>query len=271
MTQDGEIPTIGKPIESLEQFIATLNDLRTRRPSEAFWFRGQRDEKWPLEPGLLRPPYTNDPPKHERGFKALHACYGPSLCDDYPASWIDQLVLMQHRGCPTRLLDWTEGALVGLYFAVARLGAEGDTCDASVYVLAPVAVTMLLPEQFFLKRMVTSTTLRQRDVEDYVKGEYLSELPFTTPIPFIPTYVDARILAQKGRFTLHPLVDGALRQSAQGTEPAPLMRLRIQGTAKREIYMQLAAAGITETTLFPDLDALSRELRIKLSNGKDIP
>ena len=44
---------------------------------------------------------------------------------------------MQHSGAPTRLLDWTEGALIALYFAVRN---KLDETDAAVWVLNPLGV-----------------------------------------------------------------------------------------------------------------------------------
>src|SRR5258708_26531383 len=43
--------------------------------------------------------------------------------------------LMQHYGAPTRLLDWSDGALVALYFAVRN--CAGQRKDAAVYMLDP--------------------------------------------------------------------------------------------------------------------------------------
>jgi hypothetical protein len=48
-------------------------------------------------------------------------------------SW-EWYFLMQHSGAPTRLLDWTEGALIALYFAVRN---KLDATDAAVWVLDP--------------------------------------------------------------------------------------------------------------------------------------
>jgi hypothetical protein len=43
---------------------------------------------------------------------------------------------MQHHGAPTRLLDWSDGALMALHFAV-KDKPKDETSDSIVYVLEP--------------------------------------------------------------------------------------------------------------------------------------
>ena len=113
------------------------------------------------------------------------------------SSEIDWLFLMQHHGLPTRLLDWSKNALIGLYFAVRKY--ERKQNEVAIWVWDP----RRLNEACQLGRSITFPhTDQQRKVEEYCSLQYSDNDP-TYPIPLIPEHVSSRLVAQHSRFTLH--------------------------------------------------------------------
>ena len=121
------------------------------------WFRGHEQAGWQLTPKLYRGSEVevNQRFKFEEDLRGEFKRRGSQLVEglrfpDYDDEW-GWYGLMQHYGAPTRLLDWSDGALIALYFAVREPGKEAKaaTCsnavpDACVWMLDPYRLNPLL-------------------------------------------------------------------------------------------------------------------------------
>lgn len=89
-------------------------------------FRGHRDRYCKLEPKALREDSFER--NEHRLLRDLIASHPQEF--DFDRTMFDRLVLMQHFGLPTRLLDVTTNPLVALWFAVNE--PNNKKCDGAV-------------------------------------------------------------------------------------------------------------------------------------------
>ena len=94
-------------------------------PNEGPWFRGTHNASFSLLPGIYRGndnsgwDYNDENLGYAEDMKAEFARRALPFLKQYQHFREGEyLHLMQHYRYPTRLLDWTEGALIALYFAV---------------------------------------------------------------------------------------------------------------------------------------------------------
>nr|WP_288836348.1 FRG domain-containing protein [uncultured Flavobacterium sp.] len=214
------------------EFIADLGDTFTQ---EVCLFRGQLCDK-PLIPKLGRLGLESIKDFEANVFSDFRKRYIAFSPRSYDTDF-DLLALGQHYGLPTRLLDWTENALIALWFAT-----ESDIEDTHsvVWVFAP---------------------------EDENILEEKSGSPFSVRSTkvFCPNHISQRITAQSGWFTCHKLMEtnSFFQFETLKKYKDNLLKIRIPKKIFSEVRVKLNIMGINSSTVYPDLVGLSRHLTWK--------
>lgn len=127
-------------IESVADYATALRGLGAAGLERLFWFRGHRNSGYRLSPSALRVGSFRDT---ESIMLKRFMQDAQSFLVDAPTDKWEWLFLAQHHGVPTRLLDWSENALVALYFACEREEPllEGvSPSNGDVWVLLPATL-----------------------------------------------------------------------------------------------------------------------------------
>lgn len=171
----------------------------------------------------------------------------------------DWLALGQHRGLPTRLLDWTYSPLVALHFATED--PEEFDCDGIVWCVDFVAANRRLPDQ--LQQMLRDEGSDTFTVEMLSSFRNLKDFDALAKEPFVvflePPAIDRRILNQLALFSLMSNASTSLDYWVQA-HPDLCRHVTIPAALKWEIRDKLDQSNINERVLFPGLDGLSRWL-----------
>jgi len=250
-------------IRSVENFVTAVRQDSSDWPIEQpRWFRGEPTTSTPLLPTLYR--LANGSLRENQLLQTFRARASAFSSDALPdRKKTDQwLFLAQNVGLPTRLLDWSEGALIALYFALRE-------SEPIVWMLNPLhlnycalgAPTNLDPNTLreFPLPWHNPSQPAKNIANENLRGAWELDGPgVDLPVAVHPSYVHSRLRAQRGCFTIH----GKQKLSLQALVPHPILkRYEIDPSCKQEIRRELATLGITESVAYPDLDGLTRELR----------
>jgi hypothetical protein len=239
------------------------------------WFRGISNERYELTPKSLRPEWKANETSRLLSFK-MQAPTRYSRCplNDDLIGWLS---LMQHYGLPTRLLDWSESILVGLYFAVEPSefsGQSDDNADAAVWSLCPellnnFTLTKLGRESFYAP--IPFSTLAEKSntkvmprIELYgpmVEQAFGITDELTDAVLAVgPDHVDLRLTMQQAMFTIHGRNAQPLDSSVyRGID---MNKLIVPSAFKWAIFNQLAHIGTTRASIFPDLENLAKYITV---------
>jgi len=266
-------------VESVEEYLRAVQRTRDEWSNENKfwkpWFRGQACESWDLKPRLFRTDKKlAEVLSDEEEFRSEFQRRGLQLVSDerIPKTDFEWYFLMQHYTAPTRLLDWTDGALVGLFFAVEHRFNKRDPDrekDAAVWILDP---------DWLNER----TTTGKDDIEGValpdweIAKEYLpklfedAKLRRKYPLAIDPTHVARRLAVQRSRFTIHGTIFNGLAEIASRSKRSRLQKIVVARSSVKAIRKDLETCGISVTTLFPDLLGMGLELRRVWRSGSEL-
>jgi hypothetical protein len=234
-------------------------------PTWGPWFRGHRCSNWPLTPGFYR--HFPQPGPVKPGNRNLDAelqqefvMRAPHLTNARPQNPWEWYFLMQHSGAPTRLLDWTEGGLIGLYFAVRD---SDGTQDAAVWLLEPWWLNKRVAGHSEVIPPGARMGMAEEDAKRYdpwlpPRFGLAATLP-NLPAAVYASHIAPRISTQRSCFTVHGNQLDGLEQLANEKE-SKLLKVVIPSASIQRIKQQLVISGIDEVTIYPDLDGLGRFL-----------
>ncbi len=286
-------------IQSVSEFIDRIIKLTINYEDFSeltFWFRGESNSEFatPLVPNAYRVLVESFRGIENKRFfsKKVKSIESNVDSEYYRKSFrylrqnkvknnsVNRYFLMQHYGVQTRLLDWSENALISLYFAVS----SNNDYDGKVWLLNPFELNNITFRNILGStkdcRMITNFKITSKKKKlinkngkfrmSEISRRYLlmdfsnDDLPQKSyfPLAIYPPYLENRLQFQSGCFTIF---GNEINGLAEIQNSEVLNNLIIDKNFKEKILKELAMLGISENTIYPELDGLGKSIRSKYS------
>jgi hypothetical protein len=242
------------------QCIRGLLEILGALPKKKFWFRGHRCQEWKLQPSIFRDPFQLS---HESTLSSRFRQNAAQFLPQIPKTEWDWLFLMQHHLLPTRLLDWSENPLVGLYFCVENID---DTSDGAIWILDPVGKNRKIANH---KARVDYEIPFFGEAVDNLLTNYSptkmiqEETTSLPPLSAIAVRFSSRMHAQQGAFTIFHREEKPLEEYTDSS--SFLTKYIVPGSAKPALRKELGLLGIHKLSIFPDLDSVASYAKEQIS------
>ncbi|HCK89415.1 MAG TPA: FRG domain-containing protein [Erysipelotrichaceae bacterium] len=250
------------PIIFDQEFNKDLNRFRSRS-----LYKGLSNAQWHLSTSLYRNCMGK---KNElegtilRSFTKYASFEDPALKDSV---W-RQLIIGQHHGLPTRMLDWTYSPLIAMHFATSAEPVKLGSRDALLWKIDGEELNERLPDKY--RRELRNSNAHMYTVEmlERVTGslrEYDLDMKDHAMVLMEPPSIDQRIINQYASFAIIP--EGIEKADGSGTIEQWLDQ-NTENTVKyiidKDIIWRvrdmLDQMNINERLIYPGLDGLSQWL-----------
>ncbi len=240
---------------------------------QQYWYRGHPREFPLLVPKIHREPLHSARENIEFWAGQRFRLRGRLFTSKVPrwGDYISWLMLMQHNGVPTRLLDWTESVLVALFFATDDMEHDGELWGMNPSDLNAHSdnCRICMPDDRRIRYLAAEVFIDRKDLPELAKRLALANVP-ERPLAFIPPFEFPRMAAQMSRFTIHPSIDGNALIEFLVRDEKHLVRYLVPRDCKRQLRRNLASLGITRETLFHSLESLAETIQEEILE-KDYP
>lgn len=253
-------------LEWLNEIKTNINDAGTDKTFELeiphIYYRGQADRHWNLIPAVFRENYDEGSLLREAQRQCWSELYGLK-------SWTEKIILLQHYGLPTRLLDVTFNPFVALYFACCshkdRIGAVycGYNNEPSYASEIAENISCLVCNQPYGSEMSSNSIYI--DTPDHRYYE---------PFLIYPPLNNPRLAAQNGAFIMTPLakIENTYSSKLLQHQCFDNRRAVICPKRKEEILRQLSTFGFDRGSIFVSFaDRLTSIAENELLTNKYLP
>lgn len=238
-----------KTIDELLLFVSSLYKGQGRK----FWYRGEENAELTLIPSIQRGKKRVETERYITNdfyIRAKQILDNPPAKHNY-AGWVS---LMQHYGLPTRMLDWSQSPLIAVFFATETYKETPDT-DACVWVLEPGLLNEM--EEFGNCIYPIDADTTQEMLLPAFKHAHHNPVLKDKILACSSTENNLRMYVQQSNFTVH----NSLRRLEDICNENMLYKIIIPDFRKEYFIESLRVFGITEGSVYPDLDHISNDLK----------